>query len=276
MGFQRAVIILATTVVSFFSLVAVVVIAKKFGFDPANFHKPETVVAPVTIFTALLVMVVPAAVVIVAQGKLFNIRPKILWSDSSVLRSCLIGVFVGTALKILAIAGMYLSNHDISFARSFAGVSVWTWFPYFFWFLFGLVLNSFSEELVFRAFPVVNLRSYISPTLVIIASAILFSGMHFAIEPPDFWHFAYRLAFGIFAGAVYIRTQSLWNVVGIHTGWNFISWAVSDSDWRLGTLIRMRGAGDQNEVIWNSAILFAGIFVFSLAQLKKVSVRRDL
>lgn len=74
--------------------------------------------------------------------------------------------------------------------------------PYFSWFFVTLLLNSLSEEYVCRIFPLEVLRGdhALSPWIVAVLAAGIFSGVHFLLEPVDFLRFGYRFSFGLAAG----------------------------------------------------------------------------
>ena len=133
-------------------------------------------------------------------------------------------------------------------------MTVSVWLRFFLWFLFPLVLNSLSEEIVYRVFPLQNL-SHLHPLKVIVFFAAVFSAMHFVIESPDAGRFFYRFFFGALAGLMYIRTRSLSSIVGLHTGWNFGALTLGTSGWKTGTLIYVSGIADSVEFMSNAAIL---------------------
>lgn len=261
---RRVVLVFTTLIVSFFSLVMIVFIARRWGFDPRDFHDGAKVFAPLTLATALSVMLVPIALTSAAQALLSRsgfVRARIRPPAPNLFWMGFIG---GAMLKGLATAAWLIHSPEITLSFSTVSATFVEWAPYWLWFVFALVLNSLSEELVFRAFPLENLRTVFSPTTIVIVSGLLFAGMHLAIEEPDIWSFLYRLSFGILAGFIYRRTGSLWQIVCLHTGWNFMAWTISDSDWRLGTLIQTAGGIGHEETIWNSVILCLALFLVLL------------
>ena len=132
------------------------------------------------------------------------------------------------------------------------------WLPFLAWFLFTLILNSFNEELIYRAYPFENLQKGLAPILIVILSAAVFSGMHFVIEPPSLSRFLYRFFFGTLAGLIYIRRRSLTSIVGLHTGWNLVALGISDSDWKIGVggFIKVSGLVENSEIIEISLSFF--------------------
>lgn len=202
----RFLFITITCIVSFFSLLGLIIIAKKFGFSPADFHNEQKIFEPLTVVTVLSILFIPMAIASTSQVLVFK-QP--------------------------------------------------FWLIYFGWFLVTLILNSLSEELVYRVFPLVNIstRHFNKDVLVVFVTASLFSVAHFFIEEPDFLRFLYRFSFGTLAGLLFIKNRSLWEITGLHTGWNFIALTISDSDWRTGVLITALNFSPQIERGLNSAVL---------------------
>jgi len=91
--------------------------------------------------------------------------------------------------------------------------------------------------------------------------AALFSMAHFIIEPPDYIHFFYRFSFGLLASIVFIFRRSLWGIVGLHTGWNFVAISVGENDWRNGGLLHLTGLTGNVEGLANIFVLFFFSFV---------------
>ena len=103
----------------------------------------------------------------------------------------------------------------------------------------GLVANSFIEELVFRAYPIEQLTDTpIDVMLVILVSALLFSLVHHVIEPFNAQTFLMRFLVGIVFGELYVLTDSIWLLIGVHTGANAAALAFT-GQWRIGGLFHV-------------------------------------
>ena len=118
-------------------------------------------------------------------------------------------------------------------------VDALTWMGYYLFFLFMLTLNSFKEELLFRSYPIENLKEKTTGIWTIILSAsIIFSIVHHMLEPFTWTAFISRFLFGVFTCQVYIVTRSLWPIIGIHNGSNWFLITFSDAgNWKLGGLL---------------------------------------
>ncbi len=257
---MRIFAVLITALVSFFSLIAIIVLAKVFGFNAQDFHEPSKVFDPRTLVVTFAVLLAPIAITLIGQRFLLKRALGELDSYPARVRMFFIGSLAGSFLKATATIAAFFSESGSSTLRwELNSFSLVEWAPYFFVFLVTLFLNSFNEELAYRSFPIQNLspKTELSKQILVWITAIVFSAMHFLIEPVDGLQFLYRLAFGLIAGLFYVHWRSLWLIVGLHTGWNLIALSVSDSDWRLGGLIFIEGLSDQAKNISNICVLVA-------------------
>lgn len=103
----------------------------------------------------------------------------------------------------------------------------------------GLLLNSYIEELVFRAYPIEQLtQSALNAAVIILASALLFSMVHHIIEPFNGQAFLMRFLVGVIFGQLYLLTGSIWLLIGIHTGANAAA-LVFTGRWRIGGVFHL-------------------------------------
>lgn len=247
--------VLLTMAISFFSILGTIMVAKVFGFSPSQFHDPNVVFNTSTYLTVFAILIIPIIIVLIVQ-KFVHKRPITdlglkIFSLKDFFLFAIIAVFIKSAASIAA--ALYSPETQVSLALPTNDLILW--FPYLVWFIFTLLLNSFNEELIYRAYAFENLQSKLGPLLIVILSAAVFSGMHFAIEEPSLMRFLYRLFFGTLAGFIYIRRRTLTSIVGLHTGWNLIALSVSDSDWKLGGIVHLSGLTDNSEVIANICFL---------------------
>lgn len=243
----------ATMMVCFFSLLGVIIAANKFGFTPSNFHNEKKIFDPLTMIVALLVLVLPILIVLVVQRYFVKVKFK----NDAILKSAAAGFIFGAVIKLLATGAAYIYSPAASITFAIAETTFLGWLPYFAWFVFTLLLNSLNEELAYRAFPIEAITSKEKSLglFAVVFTATVFSLMHFVIEEPNAGMFFYRFFFGILAGLLFLRKKSLWYVVGLHTGWNFIALGISDSSWRTGTFIHLSGLTQDSEIILNSVVL---------------------
>jgi len=111
----------------------------------------------------------------------------------------------------------------------------------------GLLLNSYIEELVFRAYPIEQLTdTSISAALIILASALLFSLIHHIIEPFNAQVFLLRFLVGVIFGELYVLSDSIWLLIGVHTGVNAAA-LIFTGQWRIGGVFHLEHDRSQLE-----------------------------
>ena len=252
---MRIATVLITMAVCFFSLIGTIMVAKGFGFSPEQFHDPNAVFSPSTYLTVLAILIVPILIVLAVQKYVHKKTIAELGFKNAGLKDFVLFTVIAIFIKSLATAGAGLYSPETQVSLSVPTSDLLLWAPYLAWFIFTLLLNSFNEELIYRSYAYENLKEKLSPILIVVLSAAVFSGMHFAIEEPSLGRFLYRLFFGTLAGFIYIRRRTLTSIVGLHTGWNLIALSVSDSDWKLGGLIHLSGLVDQSEIVANICVL---------------------
>ena len=126
----------------------------------------------------------------------------------------------------------------------------------------GLVLNSYIEELVFRAYPIEQLTdTSMSAVLIVLASALLFSLVHHIIEPFNARVFLMRFLVGVIFGELYVLTGSIWLLIGVHTGVNAAG-LIYTGQWRIGGILHLEHDRDAWEMRLNwglFAVLILGL-----------------
>ncbi len=257
-GFGKALLVSLLLLVSYLTLLGVITVANDFGVETSWIRDPERVFDARVMVVVLAILLLPMALIGAATKWLLRCSPCFCHELREFSMICK-GIAVGVAAKaiVLLVAVGHSGNSSLSFAVG--TMSVATWIPYFGWFLVTLLLNSLSEEYVYRVFPVEVLRcdSGLPQWIVVVVAAAIFSSVHFLLEPPDLLRFGYRFSFGLAAGFLYLRHRSIARVVGLHTGWNFVALAFSDSDWRMGGIVGVNGLETNVEMLGNIAILFA-------------------
>jgi len=131
-----------------------------------------------------------------------------------------------------------LKAADLQFSSSVpASVSFPTLAGFYLFFLFMLTINSFKEELLFRSYAIENISGKTKSNwpVILIASAI-FSAVHLVLEPPTWSAFISRFFFGVFTCQVYVVTRSIWPIVGIHNGSNWLGLTIGEN-WKMGEIL---------------------------------------
>ena len=129
-NFMRASLVFITTLVSFFSLLGVVIGAKPFGFNPSNFHNPEMVFDPLTFVATVLILVVPIVLTLFSQK--FLLGEKLTnFFEGPVFPPMFFGLVFGIALKILATSAVFILSPGSSASLLVIPVGILSYLPYF-------------------------------------------------------------------------------------------------------------------------------------------------
>ncbi|OFZ56008.1 MAG: hypothetical protein A2428_08650 [Bdellovibrionales bacterium RIFOXYC1_FULL_54_43] len=274
MTLRKLLLVTTTLFLSFFSLIAIVAVARHFGIEPRILKDPNHVFHPGAVATVIAILLVPIGIVTITQFLLHQSTFRSIGATPFSAIDFAKGFFAGLAAKAVALVIAIVASEQVSFALAIPAdtfaFGIETWALLFCWYLALLVLNSINEELVYRAYPigtlVDNKTTHRLAFLLIIAAALLFSLMHFVIEEPSLWRFLYRLAFGGLTGLVFLETRRIAPLVGIHTGWNFVALSFSDTDWRMGGLLHITGLAPTTELHANVFVLAAATLMFFLLQ----------
>jgi membrane protease YdiL (CAAX protease family) len=92
------------------------------------------------------------------------------------------------------------------------------------WILVFIFTNSFMEELWFRGISIGKLRSVLGAGPAIVATALVFSSIHFAaVYVTDLQRMVFvaiAFALGLLNGYVMLRSESIWGSVLVHAGYD--------------------------------------------------------
>ncbi len=185
------------------------------------------------------------------------------------------GHLIGAVLMGVTIGWTLLQSEDVRLVSAVPdSVGAMSVVGYYLFFLFMLQLNSIKEELLFRSYPLENIEgeSISSWTTILIASAI-FSVVHLVLEPFTWSAFFYRFLFGVLACQFYVATRSLWLVVGIHSGFNWVSITFS-GHWKLGGLWAVTNS-DGSEAELNTRIPVTVVLLVAIAVYEWLQRRRS-
>jgi serine/threonine protein phosphatase Stp1 len=83
------------------------------------------------------------------------------------------------------------------------------------------LVQATSEEVFFRGWLQGSLEQRVHPAIAIAVTAILFSGLHFVVEPRHFMSAVNLLLAGIVLGLIYRHTKGLVAPIMFHFGWNW-------------------------------------------------------
>lgn len=119
--------------------------------------------------------------------------------------------YISACIGVLALLGVYRVE-GVRFAWAALGGA-----------LLVQVLVGLWEELVFRGIVFRLLEEGLGSWVALLLSGALFGAVHITNPDATAWGAtAIAIEAGLFLGAAYMLTRSLWFVAGIHTAWNFV------------------------------------------------------
>lgn len=217
-------------------MLPVVIIAEYFGINlRENVGLKMKVDLPNILFFLLFIagttLIISGAQKYIHKEKLFD-----LGFRTKVFSLLIIGFLFGVIQSVLGYLIMGLNAEQVTFTDVIPeDVQILSYIGYYFYFIFGfLFLNSYIEELVTRAYPIEKLRKYINPHIIFIVMGVIFTAGHFISR--DF-NLGYCLSLFIYSytlSLVYFYSKSIWLVIGLHSGLNWVAFSFFNVNWRTG------------------------------------------
>jgi hypothetical protein len=237
----RAIAVAAVMACAFFSIFAVVRFSVAIGVPPGDV-KGFRVISVGTISIFLLSVVVPIAIVAVAQRVLHRgTMADLGWGRPS-LRKWAIGFSIGVGVaSIQRIVEAELgSDVHLRWAVPANAEIAPLVLRYALWFFALLNLNSLGEEINYRAYPIVHLvQGARHRWAILLVIALGFSAVHLFAEPSfDARAFVSRALWALLFSQLYLETRSLWLICGAHTGSNFVSLSLT-GNWTSGGIFQL-------------------------------------
>jgi len=217
---MRIVVILLVVVAAILTTLGVLPLARLLGVDPQHLQGAGFRPTFGTMTVGILYSVSQFVLIWLAM-RFVHRRPFIsLGFRRPFWRFLLVGSAVGVGLAVAEIGTNCLIGGGVSIAWNVPPeTSVGSVVGYFLlWFLFLLTLNSLKEELVFRTYPIEQFNDH--PRAIRISA------------------FLSRFSIALLFAYAYYRWRSIWLVVGIHNGTNFVGFLLG-GHWKSGGLFEL-------------------------------------
>lgn len=95
------------------------------------------------------------------------------------------------------------------------------------------LVGAAAEEMLFRGYPLQTLLRSWPGWLAVVPASLLFAAVHLRNPHVSGFTFLNTALAGVWLGAAYVRTRSLWLPLGLHWGWN----------WTMGALLGLPVSG---------------------------------
>jgi membrane protease YdiL (CAAX protease family) len=190
-----------------------------------------------------------------------------------ILLPSIIGFIVGAIFVSLGYLIVMLNAESVKFINVIPkDVSAITYFGYYIYFFIGFIFwNSFIEEFGTRAYPIQKLKKYINPHIIFTIMGLIFTVGHFFLRDFNLGYFLSLFMFSYMLSLVYYYSNSIWLVVGIHSGNNWVGFSFmgTSSNWKLGTLYNTEISGVSSWVANYSGVIVLFIFILLIVFLNK-------
>lgn len=152
----------------------------------------------------------------------------------------LIGFLVGAVLVSITYIILILNAESVTITNVIPkDVPLLTYVGYYIYFFVGFVIwNSLIEELATRAYPIQRLKKHINPHIIFTIMGLIFAVGHFFLNDFNIGYFLSLFMFSYIFSLIYYYSDSIWLVVGMHSGINWIGFTFmgTSSNWKLGAL----------------------------------------
>jgi membrane protease YdiL (CAAX protease family) len=165
-----------------------------------------------------VVIFVPSAAVLLAMSRLLDPAPLAAFGvalHERWLRDFAIGLTVAAVMLVAVLAGSFLlGDVRITWSGSLSAL------PAILLTLAALTVSAFSEELIFRGYPLQVLMKGLGPWGAIALLSFLFGLLHWMNPGATGMSVLGTVLAGVALSIAYVKTRSVWLPYGIHLGWN--------------------------------------------------------
>lgn len=150
----------------------------------------------------------------------------------------LIGFIVGVILASIRYFVLIVNAENVTYTNVIPeDVSLITYTGYYLYFFIGFIFwNSFIEELGTRAYPIQKLKKHINPYIIFTIMGLIFTVGHFFLNDFSLGYFLSLFMFSYIFSLLYYYSGSIWLIVGLHSGINWVGFSFFGTNWELGVL----------------------------------------
>lgn len=131
------------------------------------------------------------------------------FSFGSILGSASLALAVGISFVVGSVSFQVQATRDASLVSAF-------WIALVF-----MLISGATEELMFRGFAFQALSHDLGPAAALFGTSVLFGLLHLPNPGSTFFSTVNTILAGVWLGAAYLMTRSLWLATALHYSWNF-------------------------------------------------------
>ena len=185
----------------------------------------------------------------------------------------IIGFIVGAIMVSIRYFTLIVNAETVTITNVIPeDVSLVTYLVYYIYFLIGFIFwNSFIEELGTRAYPIEKLKKYMNPHIIFTIMGLIFTVGHFFLRDFNLGYFLSLFMFSYIFSLVYYYSNSIWLVVGMHSGINWVGFSFmgASPNWKLGALYNTEISGVPIWIVDYSNVLIKFSFIVLILFLNK-------
>ena len=190
------------------------------------------------------------------------------------------GFIVGAILVSIRYLVLIINAESVTFTNVIPkNVFTIRYLGYYLYFLFGFIFwNSFIEELGTRVYPIQKLKNHINPHIIFTIMGLIFTIGHFFLRDFNLGYFLSLFVFSYIFSLVYHYSSSIWLVVGIHSGINWVGFSFmgTSENWKLGALYNTTISGVPSWIVNYSNVFIQLAFLLLIVFLNKKGVFKKL
>ena len=216
--------------------------------------------------------------------KYIHLKPlRELGLRSPLLYPVTFGFFTGAFICSLRYLIFILNADTVEFSSVIPdNISTISYLGYYIYFLIGFIFwNSFIEELGTRAYPIEKLKNHMNPYLIFSITSLLFTLGHFVLNEFSIGYLLSLFSIAYIYSLLYYYSNSIWLVVGMHSGFNWIGFSFFGTNWKLGALYNTTISGipdwitEYTSTIIHLTFLVLIVYLFKRGFFRKYFPQRD-
>lgn len=233
--------IITVTLVVFLSvavMLPLVKIAELFGINIRENANLNFKVTFGSVFTFFLFGVCTITIIWLAQKYIHKKTLSELGVSRKIWLPSLIGFIVGVTIAAIRYFVLIVNAKNVTYTNVIPeDISLFTYTGYYLYFFFGFIFwNSFIEEIGMRAYPIQKLKKHINPHIIFTIMGLIFTIGHFFLNDFSLGYFLSLFMFSYIFSLLYYYSGSIWLIVGLHSGINWIGFSFFGTNWELGAL----------------------------------------
>ena len=152
----------------------------------------------------------------IVKGVIFKIPEVALgFTDRGVVKDSILGWGLGFVLVGVGFVLLYLFGQVEVEGLDFS--------PFFFFgFILFFIVQSFSEEIIFRGFLIPMIQYRLGTMTALIISSLLFFAVHLGNPNASLLGMINLICGGVLMGLLFLKYKNIWMPTGFHASWNFV------------------------------------------------------